>query len=581
VRRDSTIKLPARVGADTIIRRDSTGVPRNVPLPQPHDTVAEALAHAPLPIMLPGERSIRFNRAEVFASGALTLQDVLDRVVGVTTYNTGWISSPTVGAVAGNTRRVRVFIDGIEQDPLDARSNGEIDLSQIPTWIAEDIAIERTPGEVRVHIRSWRSDRYDDFTRTDIATGDQQTNMYRAFYGKRARNGFALQLGAQQYGTTPPSFLGTSADQLGAMARIGWAGKVLKFDGTFLHVGRNRGDIYAYNRPDTIYGLKSTRTSGILRLAVRDPDSSAVWGQIVASPTSYDFNSLATSSSDTVNRDTTASSMQVLGLVGTRRGPLSVAGGFRFRHRDSVSLVTPVVSGGWSVNALSVRANFEGRGADSLARMDAAGEVYPMPFIRFTAGVDRANDHYSGQNVTSTSARITGGLRLRETWIDLGAMRQDTALLAAPGIVDAAGDTSVASRSGIFATVEGRVWRSVYLNLWGVRWTDSVTVYQPMYQSRSEVFVRTNLPKRFPTGNFSFLASLRHEYRSAVLIPSGGMLQRAAGTHAVSGLLEIRLYSAVLYWQARNIGGSRNYELPEYLRNRTLNFYGVRWEFWN
>jgi hypothetical protein len=117
--------------------------------------------------------------------------------------------------------------------------------------------------------------------------------------------------------------------------------------------------------------------------------------------------------------------------------------------------------------------------------------------------------------------------------------------------------------------------------MWGVRWADSLTVYQPKYQSRSEVYVRTNLPQRFPKGNFSFLASVRHEYRSAVLIPSGTELRRASGTHAVSGLIEVRLYTATLYWQARNIGGSRNYELPEYLRNRTLNFYGVRWEFWN
>ena len=42
-------------------------------------------------------------------------------------------------------------------------------------------------------------------TRTDVSTGDQQTNMYRGYFGQRYRNGLALQFGAQQVGTSPPT----------------------------------------------------------------------------------------------------------------------------------------------------------------------------------------------------------------------------------------------------------------------------------------------------------------------------------------------------------------------------------------
>ena len=59
------------------------------------------------------------------------------------------------------------------------------------------------------------------------------------------------------------------------------------------------------------------------------------------------------------------------------------------------------------------------------------------------------------------------------------------------------------------------------------------------------------------------------------------MVLRAAGDHSLSTLLEVRIATAVISWQVRNTVGSRNYQAPDYLRPRTTNFYGVRWEFWN
>jgi hypothetical protein len=221
----------------------------------------------------------------MFATGAVTLGDLLERVMGVTPISLGFIAAPSVGTVAGDLRRVRVFVDGIEYDPLDARGGDGVDLTQLPIWLAEDVVIERAALETRVHLRTWRVDRTDDYTRTDIGTGDQQTNLYRAFYGKRMQRGAALQVGAQQYGTTPPNYLGSSADQLGLMARVGWAATDWKIDGTFIRVSRNRGDILGFGRPDTIAPVNSRRTEGYLRVGYRDPDTSKVWGQIVAAPT--------------------------------------------------------------------------------------------------------------------------------------------------------------------------------------------------------------------------------------------------------------------------------------------------------
>src|SRR5678810_1099911 len=132
---------------------------------------------------------------------------------GATTTRGGWIASPAAGAYLGDARRVRVFYDGFEMPALDPRAGNVLDLTQVSLWSAEDAVVEQAPDEVRVYLRSWRVRTTNPETRTDVNTGDQQTNMYRGFYGRRFRNGAAFQFGAQQYGTTPPTLFGSASDQ--------------------------------------------------------------------------------------------------------------------------------------------------------------------------------------------------------------------------------------------------------------------------------------------------------------------------------------------------------------------------------
>jgi hypothetical protein len=585
VRRDTTVRIPRPRGADSVVLRDSTKGTQNVPLPQPHDTMKSPLSHAPVPRMLASERSLRLTRQEMFATGALTLQDLLERVAGVTPIALGYLSAPTAGTVAGDVRRVRVFVDGIEYDPLDARGGDILDLSQIPIWLAEDVTIERAALDTKVHVRTWRVDRTDDYTRTDIGTGDQQANLYRAFYGKRMQNGGALQVGAQQYSTTPPSYLGSSADQLGLMTRVGWAGRDVSIDGTFRRVSRNRGDIRPFGRTgDSLRGVQSTRTEGYLRIGYKDPDTSHVWAQVVASPTTYSFKLPSANSNaalaDTIKTDTTRNQQQLLTGVGFNTGALAIQAMARVRRWDSLTRITPEISAGYTARGVGLRASYEGTSRDSLARMSVVGEVLPMPIFRVGGAADRVVDHTRGGFVT-TGLRGWAGVRLKEVWLDAGIIRRDSTHLVGPVLFGASRDTIDGPADGLTASIEGRVWRSLYANLWGVKWSDTIGIMRPQYQTRSELFIRTNLPQRFPRGNFGFLFSLRHEYRSKALFPVRTTLLPASGEHTASGLLEIRIATAVVSWQVRNVIGSRNYQFPDYLRPRTTNFYGVRWEFWN
>ena len=74
-------------------------------------------------------------------------------------------------------------------------------------------------------MRSWRVDNTSPSTRVDVATGNEDTNLYRGYYGKRFDNGGVLQLAGQQYGVTSSRFAGSgdalSAGAVGMARRLG------------------------------------------------------------------------------------------------------------------------------------------------------------------------------------------------------------------------------------------------------------------------------------------------------------------------------------------------------------------------
>jgi hypothetical protein len=193
-------------------------LPRAVPLPAadsmradsaradsvpPRDTIKAPIARAPRSTApeISGRRVI-WDRDAIFASGAVTLPDLLAQVPGVTTLHAGFIAAVSATSWYGEPGRVRVYLDDVEIDPLDARSGGVADLSIIQIWSLEEVAVERMAGELRVHLRSWRVERTTAQTRTDVTTGSENTNLYRGFFGKRLNNGGVLQVAAQQYSTT-------------------------------------------------------------------------------------------------------------------------------------------------------------------------------------------------------------------------------------------------------------------------------------------------------------------------------------------------------------------------------------------
>jgi hypothetical protein len=177
-------------------------------------------------------------------------------------------------------------------------------------------------------------------------------------------------------------------------------------------------------------------------------------------------------------------------------------------------------------------------------------------------------------------------LRIHDLWLVGGVVRRDSALVGHPRVFF---DTTIAPlhdkpATGLTAAIRGRVWRFIEADVWAVRWNDTAGFYRPRYETRSELFVRTNLLNRFPTGDFGLNAGVTHEYRSGVTFPSESDatgVTRTVGYRTISTLLEIRILTATLSWQFRNVLGERYQQFPGFAMPRQTNIYGVRWFFSN
>ena len=596
VRRD-TVVVPARPTVDSILRdslakRDSLHPPH----PQPRDSIKASFAQAPVPVPLEIGQTLIYDQSALSASGAVTLQDLLDRIPGVTGLRSGWIAAPMTPAYMGDIKRVRIFFDGLEFDSLDPRTRQILDLTEFPLWTLEELRIERGATEVRVYARTWRVTRTTPYSRVDISTGDQQTNLYRGFFGKRWNQGEGLQLAAQQYGTTQPVRFAPSSDQLSLLARLGWARGALSIDGFVLRTNRNRGTIFpqpvlGVTLYDTLPALVSNRTDGYFRVGYGDPDRGP-WLQAMASSLSYTIqnktNGVPLTPSDTINRDTTRSRAQYVLAGGLTAGPFRIDLASRYFNGDSLSLFTPSGHVEFVTGPLSVSAFAEGRSPDSVARAEVTGRLTPLPFVSFLGSVGRSKSGLGDSSTTTNFLHAEAALRVFGLWLGGGVLYRDSLFLAAPHVYGSQYvATAEGAATGVEAKIDGTIYKALRANIVGIRWNDSAGFYRPCYQARSEVYLATNWLSRFPSGNFGIVASVYDEYRSKTFFPisidSGRTVTvtTVPQTQIFNFRLEIRIVSAVLSYQFRNILG-RPYELvPGYLMPRLNQFYGVRWEFWN
>ena len=599
VQRDSAgvrpvIRVPVPPQADTIVKRDSTAQRDSAARARLARLVADSiktpLPRAEMPILVDVARpEMRWDRATLFATGALTLLDLLERIPGLTGYRAGWLSVPMVGAYLGDMRGIRVFYDGVELDPLDPRMNGGVDLGSIQLWTAEEVRVERGADEVRVYVRSWRAERTTPSTRADVGTGDQETNVYRGYFGRRFHRGEALQVSAQQMSTSPAR-LGDGSNLAAMHVRLGWASRWWRMDAAFLRLTPDRGVIAALPNPDgeqdSVASVKATESVGYLRVAYGDPERGP-WAQLVAGLHELKFRGFPDPAvTDPIpDPDTARVQGQYIVAGGLTWRGIRLSATERFRTLEGSQTHSPMVRASLSSGVLAASVLAEKRGSDD-PRAEAMVRFTPLRFVAVGGAV--ASRFGSGSGGLQGTARAEAAVRVGDVWFGGGAIRRDARSLPAPTIYSRRFTAATEpGATAAFATIRGRLWGPLFADLTGIQWQDDNGFLRPRYQTRSEVYVATTLPRRFPSGDFGLLASIIHEYRSHTLFPTtpddGTTIEtdRAGGYRLWSGLIEIRILDAVLTYQYRNLLVEDFVTLPRYQMPRQTQFYGVRWNFWN
>jgi hypothetical protein len=594
---------PDSASADSVRARELADSLRALELARrAADTVKAPLARAEVPPAVDIGQAYRWTRDEIFASGALTLGELLGRIPGVTAFESGWIASPHTNTYAGDFRRIRLFYDGVELDPLDVRIGPMHDFAAIPMWTLEEIVAERAAEELRVYLRSWRVNKTTPYTRVDVATGDLSTNSYRGYFGRRFSNGAALQIGAQQY-STQDQRAGGDGDLLSILTRLGWAKKRWSADAVLLRTRRNRteqlrekdavtGEMFANLPP-----LDATRSDAYVRVGYGDPDG-ARWLQFIAATSRFAETNKKTATTTTPGTtetpgsptlpfvgdtvDTTASRAQYVVTGGIRLFGASVSAAGRYRTVDGRWFLTPSARIGFERGRFSTTAYAEQQESDSTFRGDVSARLAPLPFLSVGGSLGRTTPINESNRPATLAYRGEVGLRLGRMWATGGIMSLDTSLVPAPLAYDTLyRDVAVGARRATFATLHGPVWKAIGIDVVAHKWPAGES-YVPQYQVRSEINASTSWLSRFPQGNFHVLASISHEYRTQIRFPvAEGPPQESSQYRAISTLFELRLYDAVISWQYRNVFGEIYSVVPHYTAPRAINYYGVRWDFFN
>jgi hypothetical protein len=494
------------------------------------DTIKAPLARAEVPRSLAIGEPYSWDRNGLVATGALTLGELVDRVPGVTSFRAGWISAPEMASLNGRFGRVRIFLDGIELDPLNSRLRGQHDLSLIDLWQLEDATVETAADEVRVHLRNWRITNTTPTTRIDIHTGDFQTNSYRGFYGKRFPGGQVIQLAGNHYATTDRRS-GEAGDHTSFWGRMGVARTNWTADVSVLRSARKFTERFETGEEeeqgegggavaDTLPSMNGIATIAIGRFAWGDPGRGP-WFQALGSTQSYSIRNQPLVVIDSVEgpggggpggskedpdtlevpNDTTQSRPQFVLSGGMSRGPLRFSALGRLRRWQGDMSVSPAVRVGYESGGLALSLLGERSPLDSLQRIEGSALVNFLGRYAVSGVVSQFTPIEGSLAPTTLALRAEAGMRASRMWFSLGALQRDAAFLPPAIAFDSSFlGAAVGESQGMFATMRGKFYRDIGVDVSATKYK-SAGVYRPQYDVRSRIYLDSDMRGRFPSGN--------------------------------------------------------------------------------
>lgn len=566
------------------------------------DTIKAPLARFERPEDFETSPRLRFSRDAILSSGAVNLADLLDRIPGVTTYRSGWIAGVHAASFAGDTRRLRLFVDGVEMDAIEPRNGGALDLTDVQLWTLDELVVERAAGEVRVWMRTWTVERTTPYTRADIFTGDLNTNAFRGLFARRWRNGVLLQLGGQQVATQSGrvnAFTGAESSTgrsdgtvQGFMARVGWSKRRVSVDLFANATGRERDPHSAREGFTDLLAYKGSRRDAYLRIGYGDT-LRGLWSQAIVGVVRTRLEGIgeavaATDSTPAVVTDTIRGRTQQLLAVGYRSTQWSVSMTDRVRPISGTVFHAPALRGRLGGSRYAIGAFAEENGADSTRRIDLSARAQPLSWLILTgAQSTRTPDSATGR-LSGSTLRAEAALKVGRLWLGGGVIRDNANRFDSPEILGTpAALLSSVDAQGVLVSAAGRLYKDVRLDVQAIRW-DGSQYNRPQLHVRTEIALISDWRRKFPRGEFSINARIWHELRGGVPFfygtaagsstPDIRITERA---NVVTGLLELRIQRATLFYQYRNLTGGAYEQIRGITMPPAVQMYGVRWEFWN
>jgi hypothetical protein len=573
------------------------------------DSVFTQLPRTELPVLTEVGFSHRWNRDSLFSAGALTVADLLERVPGFVSLRARFYMAGQLPAYNGDVGRVRLFLDGVELEPLDPRSGGVTDLSQFPLAALEELAVERGANELRVLMRSWRGPlRTTAQTRADVLTGDNRSNTFRGFLARRTKSGFAFQAMLQQR-STEDRRLGGDGDATTAFTRVAWIQPKWSLDATLLRVRSAQQSLTVFSRPDflaiarDIPRYDNTQRDITLRLGVGDVTHGA-WLQLISAFRRNDEQSPRRSTADAARRfaadttDTLSTSTQYVAAAGWTSQRARFSATHRVRLVNGATLQHPSARVGFDFGRLAVSGFAERNPLDDVVRADALVRVQPLPRLAFSgalsvgsSGTARIAPDSTGANATvplppARALRAEAALRVGRLWVQGGGIVRDSMTLRAPSLIDPSLRPIGEGRAvGATYSIAGPLFKGLSLHVKGTRW-ENIGWYRPQTEVRSELTWRYHWVGATPGGGFVFVLAGDAEYRSRINVPrrlsNGTVVPVQSNGAAPLGLrAELTIKDATIMAQFRNVLATQYTTLPGLLMPGPLTVYGIRWTFWN
>ena len=124
-------------------------------------------------------------------------------------------------------------------------------------------------------------------------------------------------------------------------------------------------------------------------------------------------------------------------------------------------------------------------------------------------------------------------------WFSVGALMRDTAFLPPAIAFDTSFQSAAQSASnGVFATMRGKFYRDVGFDVTATRYAEA-GIYRPQYETRSRLYLESDMRNKFPSGNLNLLLAVTHDYRSPALFPTADGLLESSNNRIWSAELEV------------------------------------------